>query len=276
VPDARRSLAALAGVVAVGLALPVPARGGNWATPAAGGTLSGDPEILLTFDDGPNPRTTGKVLDILAAHRLQAIFFLTGDHFERDNADQPRALVHRMIREGHVIANHTMTHAQLCMGAEDVAAAEIDRARMLLEQVVAMPVPLFRAPYGAWCPRLVKLLDDRGITHVYWDIDPQEWRTGNAKLTEKKVTWALKRLQGRAVLLMHDTKVATVHALPKILAWVDAENTKRKAAGRRTIRYISPPEFARELIGREAVEEARALADDALGTLARGLASAVP
>ena len=270
----RRTLAALAAVLAVGMAQP--ARGGNWATPAAGGTISGDPEILLTFDDGPNPKTTGHVLDILAEHRLRAIFFLTGDHFERDNADRPRALVKRMLAEGHVIANHTMTHAQLCAEKEEAAAAEIDRARKLHELEARMPVPLFRAPYGAWCPRLVKLLEDRGIQHVYWDIDPQEWRTGNAKLTEKKVTWALKRLQGRAVLLMHDTKIATVKALPKILEFVEAENAKRRAAGKRTIRFLTPVEYARELIGREAVEEAESLVDEALGALASGLASALP
>jgi len=274
VPDACRSLAALAGVIAIGLAAPVQA--GNWATPAAGGTRSGDPEVLLTFDDGPNPHTTGHVLDTLAAHHLHAIFFLTGDHFARDNADQPRALVARMIHDGHVIANHTISHAQLCSGPEEMAAVEIDRARTLLEKETAMPVPLFRTPYGAWCPRLVRMLAERGITHVYWDIDPQEWRTGNATLTEKKVTWALKRLQGRAVLLMHDTKRATVKALPKILDWIDAENAKRRAAGKRTIRFVTPTEYVRELIGTEAVDEAECLADDAIGGLATGLASALP
>lgn len=252
------------------------ARAGNWGTPAAGGSASGDPEVLLTFDDGPHHKTTGKVLDVLKARGLSAVFFLTGDRFEKGNAEKPRALIKRMLAEGHIVANHTMTHEQLCAGKPEAAAWQIDEARLVLEQEAGMPVPWFRAPYGAWCPRLVEQLDERGITHFYWDIDPQEWRTGSAKLTEKRVTRALERLQGRAILLMHDTKPATVKALPRILDWIDAENTKRVKAGKRPIRIIGAPRYARELIGEDTIAEARSLADDAISGLARGLASALP
>jgi len=265
------AIAVLAALVAA-----APARAGNWSTPAAGGSASGDPEVLLTFDDGPNPRTTGKVLDILAARQISAVFFLTGRRFENPAALQPRALVKRMLREGHVIANHTMTHMQLCAGEPELAAREIDQARSILEAEAGMPVPWFRAPYGAWCPRLVDMIGARGLTHIYWDIDPQEWRTGSAKATEKRVTWALRRLEGRAIILLHDTKSATVKALPKILDWIDAENAKRVKAGRRPIRILGAPDYALELIGPDAISEARALADDALSVLAGGLASALP
>jgi chitooligosaccharide deacetylase len=267
-----RSVAVLVVVALLG----ANARAGNWATPAGGGSVSGDPEVLLTFDDGPSHRTTGKVLDTLKARGLSAVFFLTGDHFERDNADRPRALVKRMLAEGHVIANHTMSHEQLCAAKPEAAAWQIDQARTLLEREAGMPVPWFRAPYGAWCPRLVEQLGERGITHFYWDIDPQEWRTNSAKATEKRVTWALRRLQGRAVLLMHDTKAATVKALPKILDWIDAENARRAKDGQRPIRIVDAHAYARELIGEDAITEARALADDALAALAGGLASALP
>jgi peptidoglycan/xylan/chitin deacetylase (PgdA/CDA1 family) len=266
----------VAAIVALTALVAAPARAGNWSTPAGGGSASGDPEVLLTFDDGPHHKTTGKVLDVLKARGLSAVFFLTGDHFEKGNAEKPRALVKRMLAEGHVIANHTMTHAQLCNGKPEAAAWQIDEARSVLEQEAGMPVPWFRAPYGAWCPRLVEQLGERGITHFYWDIDPQEWRTGSAKATEKRVTWALRRLQGRAILLMHDTKTATVKALPKILDWIDAENARRVKDGKRPIRIVGAPEYARELIGEDAIAEARSLADDAISGLARGLASALP
>ena len=269
-------MARLVAIVLVTALVAAPARAGNWVTPAGGGSVSGDPEVLLTFDDGPHRRTTGKVLDTLKARGLSAVFFLTGDHFERENSAEPRALVKRMLAEGHVIANHTMTHEQLCAVKPEAAAWQIDQARTLLEQEAGMPVPWFRAPYGAWCPRLVEQLGARGITHFYWDIDPQEWRTNSAKATEKRVTWALRRLQGRAVLLMHDTKAATVMALPNILDWIDAENAKRAKAGKRPIRIVDAHAYAREQIGEEAIAEARALADDALSGLAGGLASALP
>lgn len=253
-----------------------PARAGNWPTPAAGASTGGGPEVVLTFDDGPHPNHTRKVLDILAARKLQAIFFMTGDHFEGSLVERSRALMARTLRDGHVVASHTMTHPNLCWVKLEAADAEIDRSRAVLEREAKMPVPWFRAPYGAWCPRLVTQLATRGITHFYWDIDPQEWRTGSAKLTEWKVTRKLKRLQGRAVILMHDTKVATVKALPKILEWIDAENARRSKAGQRTIRIVGGPEYAAELLGAERIAEARALADDALTALATGLSSALP
>lgn len=252
------------------------ARGGNWPTPAAGSSVSGDPEVVLTFDDGPHPRATIKVLDILAARKLQAIFFMTGDHFEGELASRSRGLLARALGDGHVIASHTMTHPNLCAGKPEVAASEIDRSRAVLEREARMSVAWFRAPYGAWCPRLVEQLGSRQITHFYWDIDPQEWRTGSAKLTEWKVTRALKRLRGRAMLLMHDTKAATVKALPKILEWIDAENARRAKTGHRPIRIVSGPQYAAELLGADAIAEARSLANDALAVLAGGVASALP
>src|SRR3954462_10450220 len=91
-----------------------------WPTPAAGDSASGGPEILFTFDDGPNPKTTPKVLDILARHHIQAVFFLVG---EMTDHQHPRAaaLIRRILRDGHVIATHTMTHKDLCRVSEAAA-----------------------------------------------------------------------------------------------------------------------------------------------------------
>src|ERR1700710_1025669 len=92
-------------------------------SPAAGPTESGDPELIFTFDDGPNPKTTPFVLDTLAKHHIHATFCLVGEM-----AANPRAapLIERMLREGHIVANHTMTHQDLCKKDVDVGAREID------------------------------------------------------------------------------------------------------------------------------------------------------
>lgn len=253
-----------------------PARAGNWSTPAAGESTGGGPEVMFTFDDGPKAATTGKVLDVLAKHRIQAVFFALGEHFTREDPAKARALIRRMVDEGHVIANHSVTHGQLCAGKPEATAWQIDRAREILEAEARMPVPWFRAPYGAWCPRLVRMFDERAIRHFYWDIDPQEWRTNNAKKTQWIVSWGLKRLKGRAVVLMHDIKWATVTALPKILEWLDAENARRAAAGEPTIRVVSGSDYAAELLGVDRVAAARELADAAVSGLAAALASALP
>jgi peptidoglycan-N-acetylglucosamine deacetylase len=221
------------------------ARAEGWPQPAAGLSKTGDPEILFTFDDGPNPNTTPLILDALREYGVQAVFFQVGKMVE-----QPHALevIHRILAEGHIIANHTMKHGDLCKIVEADAVAEIDDGYRVIHQAVDMPIPWFRTPYGARCERLDAELAERRITHFHWDIDPQEWRHGNAKRAIATVTRALERAQGREVVLMHDTKQATVKALPVILQWIRDENARRELAGRRPIRIIPASQYAMELV----------------------------
>src|SRR5262245_47646853 len=108
--------------------------------------MTGDPELIFTFDDGPNPQTTPKVLDALAKHHIHAVFFMVGDMAANKLAPP---IIERILREGHIIANHTMTHADLCRGKDDAkAAAEIDDGRATIEKVAGMHIFWFRTPYG--------------------------------------------------------------------------------------------------------------------------------
>jgi peptidoglycan/xylan/chitin deacetylase (PgdA/CDA1 family) len=226
----------------------------GWRTPAAGPTLSGDPEIVLTFDDGPDPRTTAKVLDTLKAHDARAIFFLVGWRMGQGDAKTSQDLVARMLREGHIVANHTMTHPQLCGMKPELVAEEIDASEQAISTVAGMPAKWFRTPYGAHCATLERMLGERNIRHFYWDIDSQEWRHNSAKRMTAFITRSLARLQGRAVILMHDTKQATVKALPEILDWLAAENAKRAEKTRRPIRVLEPSTVALELAAPGLVE----------------------
>lgn len=228
------------------IALSTTAHADGWPAPAAGLTQTGDPEVIFTFDDGPDPRSTAKVLDTLAAHKIHAIFFEVGWRFQRGDIELSRRLVNRILDEGHVIGNHTITHAQLCQLDPEGIDREIVGARDILERETQMGIPWFRVPYGAYCHHLLDALARAGVTHFHWDIDPQEWQGKSAKATAAYVIRHLSRLDGRAVLLMHDTKPATAAALPEILAWMDTENARRKAIGRRQIRVISGPELAAE------------------------------
>jgi peptidoglycan/xylan/chitin deacetylase (PgdA/CDA1 family) len=222
-----------------------PAAANTWSGPAAGRSPSGDPEILFTFDDGPNPVTTPKVLDILAEHRIHAVFFLVGDMITKN----PRApaIIARILREGHIIANHTMHHSDLCRGTTvEPSVADIDEGKATIEKAAGIPIVWFRAPFGARCDRLEGLLRERRVAHFHWDLDPQEWKHGNLKATVNYVTGALSRASDRNVLLMHDIKRVTVKALPEILAWIDAENDRRVKSHRRPIRILQAPDLAVE------------------------------
>jgi peptidoglycan/xylan/chitin deacetylase (PgdA/CDA1 family) len=215
-----------------------------WSSPAAGPTLTGDPELIFTFDDGPDPKRTPFVLDTLAAHHIHAIFFMVGARLENPEA---QAIVDRILREGHIIANHTMTHQDLCHLKDDQRANdEIDKGRAIIETQAKMQMVWFRAPYGVRCELLDNMLAARGITHFHWDLDPKEWKHNNSKKTIDFLEKNLAKITGRNVLLMHDIKKATVDALPIVLDWLEQENARRKELRIRRVRIIQGYELAME------------------------------
>jgi peptidoglycan-N-acetylglucosamine deacetylase len=255
----------------VAIAIRADARG--WPTPAAGPTMTGDPELVFTFDDGPNPKTTPAVLDTLAKHHIKAVFFMVG---EMTQTKEAVAIIERIEREGHIIANHTMKHGDLCRIKDDAkAAAEIDDGRAAIEAAAGIHVLWFRAPYGVRCDRVDAMLAERGITHFHWDLDPQEWKHGSAKKAFDYVTKQLGRMKGRNVLLMHDIKKATVESLPQILDWLEAENERRKELRIRRIRVIQAPELALERLPEGLADWIHAVAPTR-GGLARAVASVLP
>jgi peptidoglycan/xylan/chitin deacetylase (PgdA/CDA1 family) len=245
----------------------------GWPLPAAGPTKSGDPELIFTFDDGPNPKTTPAVLDALAKHHIHAIFFMVG---EMAANKQSAELIARIVREGHIVANHTMTHQDLCRIKDDERASrEIDEAKTTIEGVSHLVMAWFRTPYGVRCERVENMLAERHLDHFHWDLDPQEWKHGNAKKAVDYVEKQVDKMTGRNVLLMHDIKKATVEALPEILDWIDAENARRAEAHKRRIRIIQGYELAAERLPEGELE----LLTDAAGTpdrFAAALASILP
>jgi peptidoglycan/xylan/chitin deacetylase (PgdA/CDA1 family) len=217
----------------------------GWPTPAAGDSASGGPEIVFTFDDGPNPKTTPLVLDTLANHHIHAVFFLVGEMAGNKNP-KVAAIIHRILRDGHVIATHTMKHKDLCRVSEAAAVADLDDGKAIVEQVAGVPTAWFRAPFGTRCVRLERMLAERQLAHFHWDLDPQEWKHGDAARAVRYVTGELARASGRNVLLMHDIKQATVKALPQILSWIDDENARRARSHKRPIRVVQAPALAVE------------------------------
>ncbi len=227
------------------------AEAGKWPRPAGGPSKSGDPELLLTFDDGPHEKHTRDILDTLDEHGLQGIFFWTGHRVvnQHKGLEDRVALVERAVRGGHIVGNHTSTHAKLCVVSASAAAKELDENAERYEELTGLPQLLMRVPYGARCKRLDKMLAERNLAHMHWDLDPQEFRHHSADMTFSYVTRRLKRLKPgmRTVLLMHDTQPATAKALPRILKWIEKENDRRRDKGKRPIRIVSGSDYVEEM-----------------------------
>jgi peptidoglycan/xylan/chitin deacetylase (PgdA/CDA1 family) len=225
-----------------------PALAAGWPQPAAGHSSSKGPEILFTFDDGPNPRTTPLVLDILKAHHIKAVFFIVGEMVKNNKKGQ--ALIKRIEAEGHIIANHTMKHKDLCRVKEDAAIRDLDDGQQAVQEATSLPVVWFRAPFGARCKRLEDMMAERHIHHFHWDLDPQEWKHKSADKAYDYVVGELGHSSDRNVLLMHDIHQATVDALPRILEWIDNENVSRAAIGKKPIRIVQSWEIATEKLAK--------------------------
>ena len=174
--------------------------------------------IALTFDDGPMPPWTPRVLDILWEKKVQATFFLLGERAER-HPD----LVERIHAEGHAIGNHTMRHPRLIFHSLSRARKEIDGCNEVLTRIVGRPPLLFRAPHGFLRPGLTRLLAERNMRHVPWTRGVWDTDRPAPEIIVERSTHKPKSLE---ILLLHDgtrlhdprdERNATVAAIPMII-----------------------------------------------------------
>jgi peptidoglycan/xylan/chitin deacetylase (PgdA/CDA1 family) len=180
----------------------------------------GDHEVVLTFDDGPSPASTQKVLTALAAQCVQATFFLVG----KPAAEHP-TLVRRIAAGGHTIGHHTWSHRNLGHTPPDQVPEEIDRGIEAVETVlhgVATNVPstpFFRFPNFDSTPATLDLLQSRGIVVFGADLWASDWRLMTPRQELKLVTDRLKRA-GRGIILFHDPRAQTAAMLPAFLGYL--------------------------------------------------------
>jgi peptidoglycan-N-acetylglucosamine deacetylase len=177
----------------------------------------------LTFDDGPWPGPTTKVLDALKHECVRATFFLLG----RNAAAFP-ALARRELAEGHTIAYHTFSHPLLNRMSLATAEAEIDRGIAAVERAVhgdAAPkprTPFFRFPGFAASPALLNRMAARGLVVFGADLWASDW---NAMSPAHELALVTQRLAvtGRGIVLFHDTKSQTAAMLPPFLRTLKAQ-----------------------------------------------------
>jgi len=177
--------------------------------------------IALTFDDGPDPRFTPQILDILSKAGVKATFFVIGG-----NAEKNPELLRRIFAEGHDIGNHTYTHPNI----EDVSKTqlnlEVSATERLFESVLGHQTHLFRSPYGEDSEpetqdqvRPLEILGAQGYVFVGMRIDPSDWEQPGVDAIVDAVERQAETGEGNVVLL-HDSggdRSQTVKALPRII-----------------------------------------------------------
>jgi peptidoglycan-N-acetylglucosamine deacetylase len=165
--------------------------------------------IALSFDDGPKDRgQADELLDVLRAQRARAVFFPTGE-WARARADWTE----RARREGHLVCNHTDTHA-------DLTRARLSDAQIRTEVERGAghgTCDLFRPPHGSWDERVQRITGALGYEPYLWDIDTRDW--DDAPVLDV-VNLVLGQARPDAVVLFHMHASGTQSALPRILKWL--------------------------------------------------------
>ena len=197
-------------------ARPAPAGRPTPASPTAPAAGSAG-VVYLTFDDGPTPAWTPRVLELLARYRARATFFVLG----RSAAAHP-GLVRQEFAAGHGVGNHTWSHRRLTGLRGAQLAAEVSATSTVIQQITGVPVRCLRPPFATVDAASAEQVRALGLRLVLWDIDTNDWLLPGTGAIAGRV---LGRVRSGDVILMHDgggNRSQTVAALEQVLATLSA------------------------------------------------------
>lgn len=159
-------------------------------------------EVALTFDDGPNSRSTEPLLELLALHNVRATFFMIGRFVH-----QHPGLARKVHAAGHIVGNHTMTHPWLAWQPARRIREELHSCQDELQNAIGAPVRYFRPPHGARRPVVLRAARELGLTTVQWNAMGFDWEPIDAARIVANIqrgrTRAAARIHGSNILL-HD------------------------------------------------------------------------
>ncbi len=210
--------AALAGIAAWGAAVPSSQLFGRTVVHRRSTGGEDCREVALTFDDGPNPRCTPTLLDLLDKHQATATFFLVGK-FVRQHPELAREVAAR----GHALGNHTQTHPNLFWKGTGRITQELEECQRAIEEVCGIRPRLFRPPFGFRGPHLFPVVRRMGMEVIMWSVMVKDWNVQPAE----QIGEGLKTTRGGDILVLHDgdyrrtngDRMHTVSALALALPW---------------------------------------------------------
>jgi peptidoglycan/xylan/chitin deacetylase (PgdA/CDA1 family) len=165
--------------------------------------------IALTFDDGPTPGVTDRILDELKQRNLRATFFMIGERI----AAAPD-LARRVLAEGHEVGNHTYTHPNLTKLPDAEVEAEIQKTQDVIREALDHRPAWFRPPYGALRQDQAGMVTTRGMGIVICNVDSRDWaRPGEAEIIRK----VLAETTAGSIILCHDMHQQTADGAGRIL-----------------------------------------------------------
>ena len=178
---------------------------------------AGDPEepvLYLTFDAGYENGYTEKILDTLKKHDVKAAFFLVGNYLQK-NAD----LVRRMVDEGHIVGNHTMSHPDMsAITDKEAFRKELEGLEILFKEITGKELPkYYRLPQGIYSEENLKMAQELGYRTVFWSLAYKDWDNAKQPGAEYAQGKLLPRTHNGAVILLHSTSQTNAEVLDTLL-----------------------------------------------------------
>lgn len=169
-------------------------------------------KVALTFDDGPSPVWTKKLLEGLKQRNVKATFFVTGA-----NVEAYPELVKKMKEDGHLIGNHSYSHIQLTAVHHDKAIEEINKTNEAIYNCIGEYPEFIRPPFGSMTKAMEKEVD---MMLVLWNIDPLDWCKSSASRITRSV---VKDVEDHGIILLHDQYESSVQAALQIIDTLQAQ-----------------------------------------------------
>ncbi len=177
------------------------------------------PVVAMTFDDGPHPTHTPRLLDMLRERNLRATFYLIGNRVV-----QYPNIARRIAEEGHEIGNHSWSHPFMDRLSAAAVTREIDQTTDAIFQVTGRPPVTFRPPYGAFTRnQRTNLHAARSLPTILWSVDPQDWRRPGPSVVANRI---LTHAHQGGIILSHDIHRGTIDAMPQTLDGLTARGLR--------------------------------------------------
>ncbi|MCH2534080.1 MAG: polysaccharide deacetylase family protein [Bdellovibrionales bacterium] len=183
------------------------------------GQLS-DNHFLLTFDDGPHPRVTPRILKTLENNKILSQFFIVGNRVQY----WPE-LLKQTQQQGHVVANHSWSHPDMRKLSLGEAVSQIQNTFSEIEKVLGPSEPFFRFPYGAYNFDQLEYLGQKDVVSFFWNIDTFDWKI---KDPEELLKFSIKKIKEKpsGIILMHDIHNQTADMLPYLLDYLNSRSAQ--------------------------------------------------
>jgi len=187
--------------------------------------------LVLTFDDGPHPRYTQQVLDILAKYGIKAVFFQVGRNLGPEVVSSDAkltttsAVCAKILAQGSSLGNHSYSHPVLPKMDEAGYTKEIDTTSSLLKEILKQEPVLFRPPYGAINQNILNKVRSENMKAILWNVDSEDWADPVPNSVAQRVVTEVEK-EGRGIVLFHDIHKVGIEALPQVIDALQVDGFK--------------------------------------------------